>query len=368
MQQGGGVRVLTELETQIKDSKFKNNNAGVGSAAVIYLSRGKHLILENQFLHNQTPAVASAANASAYPHIIGNYIEANNLSNSNRPQINMGPTGAQNDTIRIENNIIIGDRNTTKVGGISVAALVGGKIRAKITGNEIRDNRYGIYIAGTEVWAEITDNQIEDNDTEGQPMLGGSGINLFTQNPTQYEVYVFDNQIRRNLWGITLQNDASVFLGDDDKPGNNVFSENSNSGEIYALYNNTSNQIMAKYNCWVENENISLEDAEAVIFHQVDNPDLGEVIFDPVSCAILNVEDVIFSDVKIFPNPSSEVLNLHGVAEFNSAVIYDMMGRKLLSVKLQGDTQKINLNLRKGNYLLYLEGKSHQQIHKLLVK
>src|SRR5699024_11610340 len=63
----------------------------------------------------------------------------------------------------------------TRVGDISVAALIGGNVNAIIHDNTIIDNRYGLTIAGPNVWAEIKGNLIEDNDTEGQPMLGGSG-------------------------------------------------------------------------------------------------------------------------------------------------------------------------------------------------
>src|SRR5690625_2859547 len=133
----------------------------------------------------------------------------------------MGPTGAATDTIKIINNTIIGDRDKTRVGGISVAALIGGNVNAIIHDNTIIDNRYGLTIAGPNVWAEIKGNLIEDNDTEGQPMLGGSGINLLTQNPTKYDVFITENQIRRNLWGITMQYDAMANLGDDENnPGN----------------------------------------------------------------------------------------------------------------------------------------------------
>src|SRR5699024_9501678 len=150
---------------------------------------------------------AGNAGASAALYIANNHIEANNLSNSNRPQINIGPTGTENDTIKIINNTIIGDRGATRAGAIAVSALIGGNVRAIIQDNIIRDNRYGITIAGTNVWAEIKANIIEDNDTEGDPMLGGSGVNLLTQNPDEYDVILTQNQFRRNLWGVTLQYD-----------------------------------------------------------------------------------------------------------------------------------------------------------------
>lgn len=86
---GGGIRLLTELPTSITNSGFYGNYGGVATGGVVNMSRGVHLIEGNTFIGNDTPAIASAGNSTASPQIINNYFEANNLSNSNRPQINM---------------------------------------------------------------------------------------------------------------------------------------------------------------------------------------------------------------------------------------------------------------------------------------
>ena len=67
-------------------------------------------------------------------------MEGNNTSNSNRPQINMGTTMAT-DTLKIINNIIIGDAALTNVGGIGVSNFTGGNILALIAGNTRTGNR-----------------------------------------------------------------------------------------------------------------------------------------------------------------------------------------------------------------------------------
>lgn len=369
MQNGGGIRILTELTSVITNTEFKYNYGGVATGAVLSLSRGSHIIENNRFIENETPSVASAGNATASPYIVGNFIQANNQGNSNRPQINMGPTGVATDTIKIINNTIIGDRDKTRVGGISVSALIGGNVNAIIRDNNIVDNRYGITIAGPNVWTEIKGNIIEDNDTEGNPGLGGSGINLLTQNPTSYEVFITENQVRRNLWGVTLQNDAKANLGDDENnPGNNVFSENMNGGETYALYNNTSNDIMAMHNCWTEDVNITLEDAEEVIFHSVDDSSLGTVTFDPVSCAILGVEEVAVSKVLLAPNPADSFVVLQGANEFNKAVIYNVLGKEVSRFAIGSDSQQINLNLKSGVYFVRMQNNQQQITKKLVVK
>ena len=369
MQNGGGIRLLTELTASITNSEFYDNYGGVATGAVFSISRGSHIIENNRFIGNDTPAVASAGNATASPSIIGNYIEANNQGNSNRPQINMGPTGVATDTIKIINNTIIGDRDKTRVGGISVSALIGGNVNAIVRDNIIKDNRYGVTIAGPNVWSEIKGNIIEDNDTEGLPNLGGSGINLLTQNPTKYDVFITQNQIRRNLWGITMQNDAMANLGDNDiNPGNNVFADNGNNGQIFALYNNTSNDIMAMHNCWTEDPNITLEDAEDVIFHNHDDSTLGVVTFDPVSCAILGIEELTESKIILAPNPASQFVVLHGVSAFNQAIIYDVLGKEVSRFTIEKDSQQIDLNLKSGVYFVRIQNNQQQVTRKLVVK
>lgn len=369
MQNGGGIRLLTELTSQVTNSEFYDNYGGVATGAVFSMSRGSHVFENNRFVGNETPAFASAGNATASPIIIGNHIEANNLGNSNRPQINMGPTGVATDTIKIINNTIIGNRDKTRVGGISVSALIGGNVNAIILDNDIRDNRYGLTIMGANVWAEIKGNIIEDNNTEGLPNLGGSGINLLTQDPTKYEVTVTENQIRRNLWGVTMQFDAKANFGDDENnPGNNVFAENMNGGQTYALYNNTSNDIMAKHNCWTEDPNITLEDAEDVIFHNHDDSTLGVVTFDPVSCAILGVEELTESNIILAPNPVSHFVVLHGVNDFDQAIIYDVLGKEVSRFSIENDTQQVDLNLKSGVYFVRMQNSQQQVTKKLVVK
>src|SRR5690606_20038433 len=101
-------------------------------------------------------------------------IEGNNTANSNRPQINMGTTMA-NEPLQIIQNTIIGDPAMEMAGGIAVANFVGGSINVMIDDNTIQNNRYGITIIGPSNSAFIRNNIIEDNNIQGDPNLGGSG-------------------------------------------------------------------------------------------------------------------------------------------------------------------------------------------------
>ncbi|WP_339611512.1 hypothetical protein, partial [uncultured Planktosalinus sp.] len=247
---GGGLRVLTETFT-LNNATLQSNVGGVSTGAVVSMSRGIPVITNNTFMFNETPALSSGANNQVSAIISGNYIEGNNQANENRPQINMGATRV-NDTLKILNNTIIGDVTMDQAGGIAVANLVGGTLRAIIEGNTITNNRYGITLIGNDTYGFIKNNVIEDNNTQGNPNLGGSGINLNAPAGGMI-VDITENEIRRNLWGITIQGEVDANLGDDlDNPGMNVFSENENGGVTYALYNNGPNTISAMNNCWVE--------------------------------------------------------------------------------------------------------------------
>ena len=367
IQYGGGLRVLTETFT-INNCFLTNNVAGVATGGVISLSRGEPQITNNTITFNETPAVASGANISVSPYIYNNYIEGNNQANSNRPQINMGITLAS-PPIRIIQNTIKGDRDLTQVGGIAVANLIGGSINAVIDDNIIFDNRYGITVVGPNSFAYIRNNVIEDNDSQNNPNLGGSGISLSNGNGSM-EVIASGNQIRRNLWGITMLTGSSINLGDDaDNMGQNVFSQNGNGGTTYALYNNTANTINAKHNCWDEdNAPITLADAEAVIFHQSDNASLGEVIYDPVDCSFLSVEDAVKNEISFYPNPTNGHLTLLNNSSYEQLKVYSIEGKLVFKKVLLIGTNEMQFDLNSGIYILEFNGSDYRTIKKLVVK
>lgn len=362
---GGGLKVVT-ANFEMYNSEVSNNSSGSSTGGAISFSKGSPKVMFSIFENNQKAALSSAANASVSAWIEGNYFEGNHQANGNAPQINMGPSGPS-DSIRIINNMVIGDRSLTKVGGISASSLMGVDNLIVIKGNVVRDNRYGITSMGNS-FGIISDNIIEDNDTEGDPMLGGSGINLFSTN----EIVVTNNQIRRNLWGITLQGTALINLGNDDpdnfNPGQNVFSENGNDGEIFALYNNTPNPVSALHNCWIEDQESMYEQVEAVIFHKEDDPTLGEVSFDPFECGvIMSTLDLNKNAFKIYPNPAKNSFFVES-EEKGSLKIYDLNGKLIQS---QGNLKGINqiqINVPQGVYLVEFETVNSKSTQKLIVR
>ncbi len=366
IQYGGGLQVLTET-FNLDNCVLTNNVSGVATGATVTLSRGIPVLTNNQFLFNANPAISSGANNQVSAIISNNYIEGNNQSNNNRPQINIGGTRV-NDTLKIINNTIIGDVAMEQAGGIAVANLVGGALRAIIEGNTIIDNRYGITVAGPNSYALIKDNIIEDNNTQGDPMLGGSGINLNSP-PGDMEADITGNEIRGNLWGVTIQGPIDANFGDDaDNPGLNVFADNGNGGVIYALYNNGPNTISAKHNCWVEDGDGTLAEAEDVIFHQVDDPTLGEVIFDPIFCDTLSAQDPSLNLFSVYPNPATDFIAFQNQSSFETVTFYNVNGQEVFTQKLIEGTNTINFNLKAGVYFIAFDGNENQAVKKIIVK
>lgn len=360
---GGGLKVITPNFILTHSTIAHHTNIAATGAAVA-LSNGAPVIAHNRFIKNDLPAISSSANGKVAAIITDNYLKANGQFNQNRPQINMGTSGA--DTLKIIGNTIIGNRQNDNVGGIAVANLVGGALNAIIANNTITDNRYGMTVIGGNVYVEITANTIEDNDTQGLPALGGSGIALNATNDTQ-TIIATGNEIRRNLWGITLQNEASINLGDSDMPGNNVFADNGNGGTTYALYNNTDNTILAKSNCWIEGEETTAEDVATVIFDQADDASLGEVIYTPVHCQALQNQQLKKQPLTLYPNPTKGVLKFSGSTDFTQVLIFSLAGKYIDTKQLKPAQKEIHIDLAPGLYLLLFKNEEKHVSKKLRV-
>ncbi|MFV0304772.1 MAG: T9SS type A sorting domain-containing protein [Moheibacter sp.] len=358
---GGGIRVITP-NFLMEHCEITNHVTGSASGGAITFSNGSPIIRNSIFLNNQNPAISSAANSSVSALIEENHFEGNNQTNNNRPQINMGPSG-DSDSLRIFNNTIIGDRDLVMVGGVASSNFMGITNKIAIRGNTIRDNRYGITALGATIGI-IENNIIDDNNTEVDPMNGGSGISLYNTDL----ISITNNKIRRNLWGITLIGTAKANLGSDDtedlNPGLNVFGDNENNGKIYALYNNTTNLVKALHNCWIEGVESTATDVEEVIFHQVDDTSLGEVLFDPFNCGVpMEVSDLKQDTFKIYPNPANQFFYIES-KKLGEMKIYNLNGKQVHSQKLLFNKNKIIINLPKGLYLVEFE----EEFKKLVIQ
>lgn len=325
---GGGLRVQSGTFT-IDGSTFYKNFYKSGSSAGSYTSgaaldiSGNAEVTNCNFTLNQRGAISSGSNVPCRAIIRNNYIFGNTTENSNRPQINMGPSGGS-DTTYIVGNIIIGDGNT-RAGGIAYSSLLGLAGNVVIDSNIVDLNRYGITLTGSPINSAIRYNTITNNNIENNPAVGGSGLNFTASNESSnQQVMVTGNIISGNLWGITIIGYPQVNMGDSAaatfNPGGNVFSDNGNEDMLYDLYNNGPVNQTAMYNCWgVETQDSA--SIETVVVHIVDDPTLGRVDFMP-SCAfqttfiVQDDAEALLSDVEIEIEDQDESLttNANGAA------------------------------------------------------
>ncbi|MCF8365438.1 MAG: hypothetical protein K9H16_06635 [Bacteroidales bacterium] len=325
------------------------------TTGTVNLFQSSPIIEYCSFSDNDGPAVMSGATSTSSPQILNCEMFYNVASNSNTPQINLGTSGT--DSIRIINCEIIGNPENIMAGGIAITTLAGGSLKTRVEGNIIRDNRYGITCYGSNIGSVIRGNEIVDNNTQNQPMLGGSGINFFGTETNQS--LVSGNIITGNLWGITIQGTAQPNFGQLEgeiyNPGANTFMNNGNEGEIYDLYNNTPNTIMAQNNYW---GTINPDTVEMHIFHQPDDPSLGLIEFLPLYLPPVGLDNFSSAEnqtaFSVYPNPANGYFYLMidedmiSDAEPVYAELLNLAGETLCTFSLPGTTSLHRLTIPEG--------------------
>jgi hypothetical protein len=94
---------------------------------------------------------------------------------------------------------------------------------------------------------------------------------------------------------------------------------------------------------------------------------INEVIVSVEGETILGANDNEVNDLIIYPNPTTERLNLSVASGFDNAVymIYDVNGRKVLGGKLVGSSIDVS-NLSTGNYILRFINDGNIKIQKFI--
>lgn len=345
---GGGIRVLTANFT-MDNCTVSYHNAGASTGGAIGFSKGSPVVTNSTFKFNNQPAFSSGATNLVSATFTNNYLEWNSNTANNRPQINMGPSG--NDTIRIVGNTIKGNPLNTTIGGIAVANFTNNPNRVIIDNNIIFDNRYGITVTGPTSSGYIRGNIITDNKYETDPLYGGSGISLSAGSPGM-NIVIANNQIRGNLWGITLVTQGHANLGDGtaNSPGGNIFANNTNGGVNHALYNNTPQAVSAMNNCWIEGSEPTAAEVEDVITHQADIATLGEVNYTPFGC-MLGTGDFALATPVVYPNPTNGIVNIN-TTEDGSLAIFNISGQLVRESRLAAGDNTLQLYLPTGVYIL----------------
>ncbi|MBR3427980.1 MAG: DUF1565 domain-containing protein [Bacteroidales bacterium] len=337
---GAGIKII-ESEVSFIDTKFLYFTRDYANAVIDFMNCNP-LVEDCYFLLNKGAAISSPANGHGSPRILNNHIEENVTEDLNSPQINLGP-GAE-DTIYIVGNEIDGAFGTHRVGGISVADLMGtGSTKVLLKDNHVTKGRYGYNQQGLTISSVIEGNQFIDNYYEDNPMNGGSGISIYGVDENNKAV-LRNNVITGNLWGITVINAADINLGTEDDWGHNEIHNNYNSGHMYDLYNNSSFDIMAIGNDWGTTSEQEVEDH---IFHQNDNPDLGLVTFIPF-VGYDAVEESHTALFEVSPNPAQGHFMVEGKGK---VTITNTLGQVVFAKEIEG---KESIVLPRGLYIVRL--------------
>ncbi len=360
---GCGIKVI-ESDVDFIDCKFVYFTCDYANAVIDFMNCNP-LIEDCYFLRNEGAAISSPANGQGSPRILNNRLEENVTSDINSPQINLGP-GAE-DTIYIVGNEIDDDYATHRVGGISVADLMGtGSTKVLLRDNKIINGRYGYNQQGLTISSIIERNQFIDNHFEDNPMNGGSGISIYGMNENNKAV-LRGNIITGNLWGITAINAFDIDLGTEEDWGNNQIHDNGNGGVIYDLYNNSACDIMAVGNNWGTSHASEIEEH---IVHQYDNPSYGLVSYIPfVDFDEVNENNTM--DFAIWPNPVSNGLFSLVLDEAtpSEVVIFNLNGQEVLSQQIENKVNTINVNsLESGVYLVEVKYADKKMVKRIIIK
>ena len=262
-----------------------NGKSSSSGALSFNASCGGNIVENCYFIENTLNAIGNGASNPVGIIIRDCLFWHNTTDNRNKPQINL--TCAGDYDVYITGNQVIGGQFTMS-GGIGVSNMMGmghtGKVY--IEDNYITENRYGITTIGS-MDAIIKNNVMIDNCYETNPNNGGSCVSIYDSSSSS-NIYMEGNWMEGGLWGITVPTGApNINLGkvedpeaEDYNPGNNTFVNNGNSGVLYDLFNNGTATIWAQGNTWNVAEQTE-ENIEEFIYHQVDDPSKGLVIFMP---------------------------------------------------------------------------------------
>lgn len=94
---------------------------------------------------------------------------------------------------------------------------------------------------------------------------------------------------------------------------------------------------------------------------------LVDTIYDYVYSIQVSIRNVVEAAIKIYPNPSSEVITIEGVDENSILSIYDISGRRMVGRTLRQDGESIQIQtLTPGMYLLKIQTKEGIYISKFV--
>ncbi|MCP4291561.1 MAG: DUF1565 domain-containing protein [bacterium] len=247
--------------------------------------------------HNQQRTVSMTLSSS--PLFENCILEYNNRENSSPyPYFNVGLQGTNSPTIR---GCQITGNGSEMSGGMAFWA----SCVALVENNNISGCGYGILCYSTGANPIIHNNTISENTIHPDTVNWGFGVACNGNNAP----ILTENEISGHGYGVALINGAHPNLGNvnngsTEDDGFNYFHDNGLDGNLYDLFNNTSLDIMAQANVWGHSR--TLAEVEDRVQHQVDDPSLGFVTFEPALLFTAATDQNlpgILTDVSAYPNP-----------------------------------------------------------------
>lgn len=381
---GSGVRVIDAR--LVMDSCVVRFNERVAQSGAINVSGAQPVTVTNSKIYRNARAGISTPANGGMLTIKNNWFFENGQEAGLHPQINLGPANSS-DTIVITGNTIIGiNVATNRSGGIAIANLLGSTNLTNflIAGNTIRLNSYGVNVTGPYMKGYIKSNRLESNKVNPNANAGGSGINFFSSNGLQ-TIVVARNIIRDNLWGVTIQSGTTIKNGPKPSLGrigsadtanvglNQIYNNFNNgvSGQIWDLYNNTTDTIYAENNYWGTTNLTEIEDH---IFHKVDSSLHGVVFFLPIMQSTGIAKANVSRSLSLYPNPAQNYVKIAAngmlLTPKTAVKFYNALGQEVLSVqpKTTGNSLEINTQkLAAGIYSYRIENNEALATGKLVI-
>ncbi|WP_299767584.1 FG-GAP-like repeat-containing protein [uncultured Dokdonia sp.] len=101
----------------------------------------------------------------------------------------------------------------------------------------------------------------------------------------------------------------------------------------------------------------------------VENPDINDTLIIDESEA-LSIDDITGNDLKVYPNPADNIINLETSIQLNNAIysVFTVEGKRVLNAKLD-DTKTIDVsNLATGNYFIRILQDNNTYVQQFLKK
>lgn len=381
---GGGLKASYST-TKIQNCDFYTLSSKFNSSAFTG-SIGKYIINNCTFVNCQRAAISSPSNSGAAFVITNSKFLQNSTLNGNYPQINLGYGLGASDSTLILNNTIIGKYIMS--GGIAVSNLLGAvsPTYCRIENNVIDNNRYGISFTGAYIYGIIANNVIKNNNIQNSPNLGGSGINLTLTSKkasdTTLFAKIYGNEITNNLWGITLVGRGRAMLGStnpaDKCPGRNKIYNNVNTNITYNLYNNAPYPVNAVNNDWGVYDTTAIE---ATIVHKKDIDSLGKVTYSPFlkPVSIASQKNNVIKHYSLeqnYPNPFNPTTNIRfslPTTGYVEVKVFNVLGKEVETLAKGNYTEgthnlKFNAaNYSSGIYFYSIKSNNFSQTRKMLL-